>query len=134
MIALPTPSVLPLKSKATGQTCRPPREQKTQPAGVVGEDAVQGPAGLVAAVVEIGRAVAVVRRPGVERVGDQEVDARDLHVVGPPLHLAVGQVLAPGAEDFDHGPVVGLAEGVRDGTGQLGGLPGRLIADDALGP
>ena len=100
-------------------------EHQAQAAGVVGIDAIQRPARLVAAVVEIRRAIGVVRRPRIERVRDHEVDARHLHVVGPPLHFRIGEVLPARAEDFDHRHVVRLAVDVGDGTAELGRLPGR---------
>ena len=55
--ALPTCWVLPPNSKANGTYVSAAGEHHTQPAGVIGEDAVQGPTRFVAAIIEIGGAI-----------------------------------------------------------------------------
>ena len=103
------------------------REHQAEPGGVVGVDAVERPTRFVAAIVEVGRAVAVKGCARVERVGDVEVDPGDVHVVGPPLHLRVRQVLTAGAEDLDDRQVVVLAVSVGDRAAELGRLVGAVV-------
>lgn len=87
-------------------------QHEVQAARVICEDPIEGPTRLESVVEEIGWAIGVVRRARIERVGDEEVDAADVHVIGPPLHLRVGQILPARAEDLDHGEVIGRAIGV----------------------
>ena len=70
-------------------------------------------------------------------MGDEEVGAAHVHLVRGPFHFRIGQVLAAGAEDFDHGEVVALAVDVADGAAELGHLPhahrplsGRKLLED----
>ncbi len=117
-----------------GTDVPPAGEHEREPAGVVRQHPVEGPAWFVASVVEVGRTIEVVRCSRIEGVRHDEVDARNLHVVQPPLHFGITQILAARPVDFHHRHIVGLAVGMRDGTAQLGGLPAGRIVGCALAP
>ena len=87
-------------------------EHETQPIAVVRPDAIERPAGFRIVLIEIRRAISVIRRLRVEGVRDQEIDAAELLPVQQPFHLRIRHVLAVGAEDFAEGDVVRLAAGV----------------------
>jgi len=98
-------------------------EHGTQAAGVIGIDTIQRVTRFIAAIVEIRRAIMIIGSPGIKRMRDMEIHAGDMHVIGPPLHLGVGQVLAAGAENLHHRQVVGFAEDMGNRAGQFGCLP-----------
>ena len=110
----------------------PTAEHEAQPRGVIRVDPVERPAWLVSAIIKVRRAIRIVGRSRIERVGDVKVHAADVHVVGPPLHLRVRQVLAAGPEDLHHRDVVRLAVHVADRAAEFGRLPGRVVPCDPL--